>query len=135
MLLQPKKTKYRKSFKGKISGYERKVINIKLGKFGIKAMKSARISAQQLEALRKSLNKLLKNRGKIWLKIFPNIPATSKPIEVRMGKGKGQIDHWFARINAGRILFELQGLPFSLNKQVLKLSKDKLSIPVKMIYN
>lgn len=133
-MLYPKKTKYKKAFRGKILGNETKVIELAFGNIGIKVLKSARISAQQLEALRKALQKKIKGRGKIWIRVFPSLPVTSKPAEVRMGKGKGNIDYWCTPVNAGRILFELQGIPATLTKEILQISADKLPVPIKLIY-
>jgi large subunit ribosomal protein L16 len=133
-MLHPKKTKFKKKFRGKIFGNDTKVIELAFGNVGIKLLKSARISAQQLEALRKALFKKIKGRGKIWVRVFPNLPVTSKPAEVRMGKGKGNISYWCVPINAGRILFELQSIPLSLNKEIFKISSNKLPVAIKLIY-
>ena len=136
MSLKPKKTKFRKSFKGNINinALERKVVNLAFGKIGIKILRSVRIRANQLEALRKCLMKILLGRSKFWLRIFPNIPATLKPIEVRMGKGKGNVEYWYGRMLAGRILFEFTGLSTMQSNEILKLCKNKLSIPLKLVY-
>jgi large subunit ribosomal protein L16 len=133
-MLHPKNTKYRKSFRGKIFGNEAKVIELSFGNIGIKVLKSVRITAYQLEALRKALLKKIKGRGKIWFRVFPSIPVTSKPAEVRMGKGKGNLSYWCSRIKAGRVLFELQGVPFSLNKKIINISRHQLPVPVKFIF-
>jgi large subunit ribosomal protein L16 len=133
-MLQPKKTKYRKSFRGKISGKETRVVELAFGNFGIKVLKSGRISSQQLETLRKSILKKIKGRGKIWIRVFPYLPVSAKPAEVRMGKGKGSISYWCFPINAGRILIELQGISTPLSKEIVKLSSDILPFPVRLIH-
>ncbi|YP_001874796.1 ribosomal protein L16 (mitochondrion) [Hemiselmis andersenii] len=133
-MLQPKKSKYRKSFRGKISGKEMKVLELAFGNFGIKVLKSGRISSQQLETLRKSILKKIKGRGKIWLRVFPYLPITAKPAEVRMGKGKGSVKYWCFPVNAGRVLIELQGISTSLSKEILKISSDILPFPVRLIH-
>jgi large subunit ribosomal protein L16 len=133
-MLQPKKMKFTKTFRGKILGNDTKVIELAFGNIGIKALQPFRMKANQLEALRKALLKKIKGKGKIWIRLFPNLPVTAKPLEVRMGKGKGNISYWCSPINAGRILLELQGIPLSLNKEILKISRYKLPISVKLIY-
>jgi large subunit ribosomal protein L16 len=133
-MFNPKKTKFKKKFRGKIIGNDIKVIGLSFGNTGIKILNSCRISANQLETLRKTLLKKIKNRGKIWIRVFPNLPVTSKPAEVRMGKGKGNISYWCSPIYAGRILFEIQGISLSLNKEIIKISKNKLPVSVKLIY-
>lgn len=132
-MLQPKKSKFRKSFRGKISGKDTRVIELAFGNFGIKVLKSGRISSQQLETLRKSILRKIKGRGKIWLRVFPYLPVTAKPAEVRMGKGKGSVEYWCFPINAGRILLELQGMSPALSKEIIKISSDILPVPVKLI--
>jgi large subunit ribosomal protein L16 len=133
-MLQPKRSKYRKSFRGKISGKETRVIELAFGNFGIKVLRSGRISAQQLETLRKAILKKIKGRGKVWIRVFPYLPVTSKPAEVRMGKGKGSVSYWCFPVNAGRILLELQGMPGSLSKEITKISSDILSLPIRLIH-
>jgi large subunit ribosomal protein L16 len=133
-MLHPKNTKYKKSFRCKIFGNDTKVVELSFGNIGIKILKNARINEKQLEALRKALFKKIKSRGKIWFRIFPSIPVTSKPAEIRMGKGKGNVVYWCAMVNAGRILFELQGIPLHLNKEIINISKYQLPVPVKFIF-
>jgi large subunit ribosomal protein L16 len=133
-MLHPKNTKYIKIFRGRISGNDTKVIELSFGNIGIKVLKNARITTFQLESLRKALVKKIKGRGKIWFRVFPSVPVTSKPAEVRMGKGKGDTNYWCSQVNAGRILVELQGIPFSLNKEIIKISKHKLPVPIKFIF-
>lgn len=132
-MLSPKKTKFKKAFRGKISGNETKVIELSFGNFGIKATKSGRVSAKQLETLRRSLVKEIKGRGKIWIRIYPHLSVTAKPAEIRMGKGKGNFNYFCCTINAGRILFELQHIPTTLIKTIFTLSTNKLGLPIKLI--
>lgn len=133
-MLHPQKTKYKKVFRGKIRGNETKVVALCFGNIGIKVLKHTRISEIQLEALRKALLKKIKGKGKLWFRIFPSLPVTSKPAEVRMGKGKGSISYWCSPVNAGRIILELQGIPLSLNKEITKISTNKLTVPIKLIH-
>jgi large subunit ribosomal protein L16 len=134
MILQPRKTKFRKAFRGKIHGSEFRVTKLAFGTLGIKALKSKRLKVEQIESLRKALIKKLKGKGKIWIRVFPQLSVTAKPVETRMGKGKGSVDYWCAQVNAGRVLFELAGISTALNKDILKISANKLPIPVKLIH-
>jgi large subunit ribosomal protein L16 len=131
MFLQPKRTKYRKYRKGRLSNLEYRSNKLKFGTFGLKALESGCISARQIEAVRQAITRKTKRGGKVWIRIFPDLPITSKPIEVRMGKGKGNVDHWVARIAAGSILFELDGIPEKLARAALKTGAGKL--PVKVV--
>lgn len=132
-MLQPKKTKYRKMFRGKIRGKEIKVTELAFGNFGIKTLTSGRITAAQLEATRKRIAKKIKGSGKIWIRFYPTLAVSAKPVEVRMGKGKGQIDYWCAQINAGRILFEFQGISLVIAKELMHISRSKLPLDLKLI--
>ena len=132
-MLKPKNSKYRKAFRGKISGCETKVIELAFGNFGIKVLKSGRIPSKRLEAVRKALSKELKGHGKLWLRIFPHVPVTSKPAETRMGKGKGNVSHYCCMVKAGRIVFEFQGIPTYIMTNIIKIASTKLSLPIKMI--
>lgn len=129
----PKKTKYKKNFKGRIKGNEYRVTKLTIGYLGIKVLKSGRIKSSQLEAIRKSVIKKLKGKTKIWIKIFPNICVTAKPIEVRMGKGKGSFSYWCTPVNAGRIIFELQEKSLSIAYKILKITTNKLGLPAMLI--
>jgi large subunit ribosomal protein L16 len=133
MALQPRKTKFNKAFKGKIHGSEFRVTKLAFGTLGIKAMKSMRLKIEQLESVRKALMKKLKGKGKIWIRVFPQLCVTVKPVETRMGKGKGSVNYWCAQINAGRLLLEFAGVSMSLDKEILKISANKLPMPVKLI--
>jgi len=131
MFLQPKKTKYRKYKKGRLSKFEYRSNTLKFGTFGLKALESGCITARQIEAARQAITQKTKRLGKVWIRIFPDLPITSKPIEVRMGKGKGNVDHWVARVGGGSILFELDGISEKLAMAALKTGAGKL--PVKTI--
>ena len=134
MLLQPKKTKYKKFRKGKLPRLKFNSNRLKFGNIGIKSTESGIINARQLESARQSINRKLKRKGKLWIKIFPNIPVTAKPTAVRMGKGKGGVDHWIAKISAGTILFEVCGINISLAKSALEVGSNKLSIKTKIVF-
>lgn len=132
-MLSPKRTKFRKFKKGRIHSLKSNLQTMTLGRFGIQAMKSTRISAKIIEAVRRTIARKFKRSGKIWVKIFPDIGVTKKPAEVRMGKGKGAIDYWICRVQKGQILFEFTGVSCALAKQATNLVYNKLSIPIKFI--
>nr|AIU44686.1 ribosomal protein L16 [Cyanophora paradoxa] len=131
MLLQPKKLKFKKLQKSRYKKMENSVNTIKFGNFAIKSVDYGCISAAQLESARIAINRILKRSGKIWLRVFPNKPKTKKPAEVRMGKGKGNVDHWVCNVAVGRIIFELGGVKNNLAKTALEYAKSKL--PLKTI--
>lgn len=133
MYLQPKKTKYKKHRKGKLPRFEHKVNKLQFGIIGLKALQSGSISSRQIEAARQAITRKIKRNGRIWIRIFPNISVTSKPIEVRMGKGKGGVDHWISKVASGRILFEIDGLPKKLAEAALHTGGAKLSIKTSII--
>ena len=109
-MLQPKKTKYRKAFKGKIHGNAKGSTTLNFGSYGLKAMEPERITARQIEAARRAITRHIKRQGRLWIRVFPDVPVSKKPAEVRQGKGKGSIEYWAARVKPGRILFELDGV-------------------------
>lgn len=127
MILQPKKTKYQKVRKGKLNKFVYKS-NLHFGTFGLKALESGLITAKQLEAARQAITRKIKKRGKIWIKIFPNIPVTKKPTEIRMGKGKGNVSHWVSKIRGGSILFEIVGVNKKTAQKAFKTGSAKLPI-------
>ena len=133
MLLQPKKTKFRKAHKGRIHGLANTGAELSFGQFGLKAMRAGRLTARQIESARRAMTRHIKRGGRIWIRMFPNIPVTSKPAEVRQGKGKGNIDFWIARVKAGRILYEMEGVPEALAREAMKLASAKLPIPTKFV--
>lgn len=132
-MLQPKKTKYRKQQKGKMKGNAQRGNTIAFGSFAIKALDSAWITGRQIEAARVAVTRKMQRQGQIWIRIFPDKPVTSKPAEVRMGKGKGAPEGFVARVTPGRILFEAEGVSFELAKEALRLAAQKLPIDTKFV--
>jgi large subunit ribosomal protein L16 len=131
-MLQPKRTKYRKQQKGRNTGVAHKGSTVSFGSFGLKSLDSSRITSRQIEAARIAMTRYMKREGKVWIRIFPDKPITSKPQEVRMGKGKGALDHWVALVQPGRILFELDGVPEEVAVEALRLAAQKLPIKTKV---
>ena len=130
---QPKRTKYRKAFKGRIKGTAKGGNSIAFGSFGLKALEPERVTARQIEATRRAVTREMKRQGKVWIRVFPDTPVSAKPIEVRMGKGKGSIDRWVARVQPGRILFEIDGVPDEVALEALRLGAAKLPIRTKIV--
>jgi len=132
-MLQPKKTKYRKLQKGRMKGNANRGNQISFGSFGIKALETCWMTGRQLEAARQAVTRRMKRQGQIWIRVFPTKPVTKKPAEVRMGKGKGDIEHYVARITPGRIIFEAEGVDLATAKEALRLAAQKLPIKTKFI--
>ncbi|MFZ6051698.1 50S ribosomal protein L16 [Halocola ammonii] len=132
-MLQPKRTKFRKMQKGRIKGLAHRGSRIAFGSFGIKTMEEGFITSRQIEAARIALNRYMKREGKVWIRIFPDKPITSKPAEVRMGKGKGAPSHWVAPVKPGRIMFEASGVPLEVAKEALRLASQKLPVKTKFV--
>ena len=132
-MLSPKKMKHRKSFRGKISGKAKKGSSLAFGDFGIMAMENGRITSRQIEAARIAMTRHIKRGGQVWIKVFPHFPVSKKPAEVRMGGGKGAIDHYEARIRAGRIIYEMNGVDKETATEALSLAASKLPIRTKLI--
>lgn len=132
-MLQPKRTKYRKMQKGKMKGNSQRGNRIAFGTFGIKALESAWITNRQIEAARVAVTRYMKREGKVWIRIFPDKPTTSKPAEVRMGKGKGAPEYWVAPVEPGRILFEADGVSKDLAKEALRLAAQKLPVITRFV--
>ena len=132
-MLQPKKTKYRKAQKGKMKGLSSRGNQLSNGMFGIKALDSVFITSRQIEAARIAATRYMKREGQLWIKIFPDKPITKKPLEVRMGKGKGAVEYWAAVVKPGRILFEVGGVPLDIAKEALRLAAQKLPVKTKFI--
>ena len=130
-MLQPKRTKYRKQQKGKNRGLARRGSSVDFGSFGLKSMEHGFITSRQIEAARVALTRYLKREGKVWIRIFPDKPVTSKPLEVRMGKGKGALDHYVAVVKPGRIMFEIDGVSEERAKEALRLGGQKLPVKTK----
>ena len=132
-MLSPKRTKYRKAFKGKIKGNAKGGFTLNFGTFGLKALEPERVTARQIEATRRAITRYMKRQGKVWIRVFPDVPVTAKPIEVRMGKGKGSVDRWVARVKPGRILFEIDGVSEEVAREALRLGAAKLPIKCKVV--
>ncbi|HBH06663.1 MAG TPA: 50S ribosomal protein L16 [Flavobacteriales bacterium] len=132
-MLQPKKVKHRKVQKGRIKGTAQRGSQIAFGTFGIKTLEMGRITSRQIEATRRAITRYMKREGQVWIRIFPDTPITSKPAEVRMGKGKGALDHWVAKVKPGRILFEIDGVSEEVAKEALRLGTQKLPVKCKMV--
>jgi large subunit ribosomal protein L16 len=132
-MLQPKRTKYRKAFKGRISGAAKGGFNLDFGSFGLKAMEPDRLTARQIEAARRAITRHMKRAGRVWIRVFPDVPVSKKPAEVRMGSGKGAPEFWAARVRPGRVLFELDGVTVQVAKEALALAAAKLPIKTRFV--
>jgi len=132
-MLQPNRTKFRKAFKGRIRGVATSGNSLTFGEFGLKAMEPERVTARQIEAARRAMTRHMKRAGRVWIRIFPDVPVSKKPIEVRMGKGKGAPELWVCRIKPGRVLFEIDGVPVQVAREALDLAAAKLPIKTRFI--
>src|SRR5215471_15149247 len=132
-MLQPKRTKYRKAFKGRISGAAKGGFNLDFGAFGLKAMEPDRLTARQIEAARRAITRHMKRAGRVWIRVFPDLPVSKKPAEVRMGSGKGSPELWVARVKPGRVLFEIDGVNTQTAKEALTLAAAKLPIKTRFV--
>jgi large subunit ribosomal protein L16 len=132
-MLQPKKTKFRKQFKGRIHGNAKGGTTLNFGAFGLKAVEPDRVTARQIEAARRAMTRHMKRQGRVWIRIFPDVPVTQKPTEVRMGSGKGSPEYWAARVKPGRIMFEIDGVPEAVAREALRLGAAKLPIKTRFI--
>jgi large subunit ribosomal protein L16 len=132
-MLQPKRTKYRKAFKGRIHGKAKGGTNLDFGAFGLKAQEPDRLSARQIEAARRALTRAMKRTGRVWIRVFPDVPVSKKPTEVRMGSGKGAPEFWAARVKPGRIIFEVDGVSREVAQQALALAAAKLPIKTRFV--
>lgn len=131
-MLQPKRTKFRKMFKGKNRGLSNVGNKVSFGEYGLKAIGRGRLSARQIEAARRAMTRAVKREGQIWIRVFPDTPITSKPLEVRMGKGKGNVEYWISKIQPGRVLYEMGGVPEELAREAFALAAAKL--PFKTVF-
>ena len=127
-MLQPKRTKFRKQFKGKNRGLAQSGNKVSFGEYGLKATERGRVSARQIEAARRAMTRKVKRNGKIWIRIFPDVPISSKPLEVRMGKGKGNVDYWCSKVQPGTVLYEMEGVSEELAREAFRLAATKLPI-------
>jgi large subunit ribosomal protein L16 len=132
-MLQPKRTKYRKQHKGRIHGVAKGGSSLAFGQFGLKAQEPERITARQIEAARRAMTRHMKRAGRVWIRVFPDVPVSKKPTEVRMGKGKGAPEFWAARVKPGRVLFELDGVTEEVAREALRLGAMKLPIKTRFV--
>ena len=132
-MLQPKRTKFRKAHKGRIHGNAKGGTALNFGSFGLKAVGPARVTARQIEAARRSMTRHMKRAGRVWIRIFPDVPVSQKPAEVRQGKGKGNPEFWICRVKPGRVMFEMDGVPFDVAERAFELAAAKLPMRTKMI--
>ena len=132
-MLQPKRTKYRKVQKGKNRGLATRGNKVSFGEFGIQSLGRARITARQIESARRAINRYIKRGGKVWIRIFPDKPITKKPVEVRQGKGKGNVEYWVALVQPGRVLFEIEGVSSEVAREAFRLASSKLPIKTEFV--
>ena len=132
-MLSPKKTKFRKQFKGRIHGASKGGTLLNFGSYGLKAVEPERITARQIEAARRAITRQMKRQGRVWIRIFPDVPVTKKPAEVRQGKGKGSVEYWAAKVKPGRIMFELDGVPGPIAAVAFQRAAMKLPIKTKVV--
>jgi large subunit ribosomal protein L16 len=132
-MLQPKRTRYRKAFKGRIHGDAKGGFALNFGAYGLKSLEPERVTARQIEAARRAITRQMKRQGRVWIRVFPDLPISTKPAEVRMGSGKGTPEYWAARVHPGRILFEIDGVPDDVAREALRLGAAKLPIRTKVV--
>ena len=132
-MMQPKKTKFRRAHKGRIRGNTKAGAALNFGEYGLKALEPNRVNAREIEAARRAITREMKRQGRVWIRIFPDLPVSKKPIEVRMGKGKGAPEFWAARVAPGRIMFEVDGVPEAIARESLRLGAAKLSVRTKIV--
>src|SRR5215469_8052830 len=132
-MLQPMRTKFRKAHKGRIKGVATSGATLSFGQYGLKALEPERVTARQIEAARRALTRHMKRAGRVWIRIFPDVPVSKKPIEVRMGKGKGTPEVWVCRVKPGRIMFEIDGVPVNVAREALALAAAKLPVKTRFI--
>ncbi len=132
-MLSPKRTKFRKQHKGRIHGLAKGGTDLNFGSFGLKAIEPERITARQIEAARRAMTRHMKRQGRVWIRIFPDVPVTQKPTEVRMGKGKGSVEYWAAKVKPGRVMFEIDGVAEPVAREALRLAAMKLPIKCRFV--
>jgi len=132
-MLSPKRTKYRKAHKGRIHGVAQSGTTLNFGAFGLKAMEPERVTARQIEAARRAITRHMRRQGRLWIRVFPDVPVSTKPAEVRMGSGKGAPEFWVARVHPGRILFEVDGVPAEIAHRAFELAQAKLPIKTRIV--
>ena len=132
-MLQPKRTKFRKMHKGRIKGLAKGGSDLNFGTYGLKALEPERVTARQIEAARRAMTRHMKRQGRVWIRIFPDVPVTAKPIEVRMGKGKGSVDRWVCKVKPGRVMFEIDGVAEDIAREALRLAAMKLPVKTRVV--
>ena len=132
-MLQPKRTKFRKQFKGRNRGLATTGSKVSFGEYGLKAIERGRITARQIEAARRAMTRHIKRGGKIWIRVFPDVPVSKKPLEVRMGKGKGNVEYWVCQIQPGRVLYEMEGVAEDIAREAFRLAAAKLPVPTAFV--
>jgi large subunit ribosomal protein L16 len=132
-MMQPKKTKFRRAHKGRIKGNTKGGSALNFGQFGLKSLEPNRVNAREIEAARRAITREMKRQGRVWIRIFPDVPVSKKPVEVRMGSGKGAPEFWAARVAPGRIMFEVDGVPEAVARESLRLGAAKLSVRTKIV--
>lgn len=132
-MLQPKRTRFRKQHKGRIHGVAKGGTELNFGAYGLKAMEPERVTARQIEAARRAMTRHMKRQGRVWIRVFPDVPVSKKPTEVRMGKGKGSVEYWAARVHPGRIMFEIDGVPEGVAREAFRLAGAKLPIKTRFV--
>ena len=132
-MLSPKRTKYRKQFKGRLHGVAQSGNSLNFGSYGLKAMTPGRVTARQIEAARRAMTRHMKRAGRVWIRVFPDVPVSQKPAEVRMGKGKGPTEYWMVRVKPGRGMFEIDGVPDDVAREAFELASAKLPIQTRVV--
>ena len=132
-MLQPKRTKFRKQFKGRIKGVAKGGFDLAFGEFGLKALEPNRVNAREIEAARRAITRYMKRAGRVWIRVFPDVPVTAKPTEVRMGKGKGSVEYWACKVKPGRMMFEIDGVSEEIAREALRLGSAKLSVKTRFV--
>jgi large subunit ribosomal protein L16 len=132
-MLQPKRTKFRKMHKGRISGNAKGGFTLNFGSYGLKSLEPSRVTARQIEAARRAMTRHMKRAGRVLIRIFPDVPVSKKPTEVRMGKGKGSVEYWAAKVKPGRMMFEIDGVPVDVAREALSLAAAKLPVKCKVV--
>jgi len=132
-MMQPKRTKYRKQFKGRIAGSAQRGNTVAFGEYGLKATDRARMTAREIEAARRAISRYVKRGGQIWIRVFPDVPISKKPLEVRMGAGKGNVEYWVARVRPGKVLFEMEGVDETTAREAFRLAGSKLSVSTSFV--
>ena len=133
-MLQPKRTKFRKQFKGRNRGLATTGSKVSFGEFGLKAVERGRITARQIEAARRAMTRHIKRGGKIWIRVFPDVPVSKKPLEVRMGKGKGNVEYWVCKIQPGRVLYEMEGVSETIAREAFRLAAAKIPFKTSFVF-